>query len=162
MRAGRLGLALALAAVAGGCAQPAGPEAWITSYDGSAHLVDGGLAIAVDPGGRRVYAAGTSEDSPGVSDWVITAVDADSGERLWATRYEGSVAGVEEALAIAAAPDGTWVAAAGTSGGRAAVAVYDALTGHERWQVRHAGTEGGGDAFRGIGISPNGSHVIAA
>lgn len=89
---------------------------WVSRYDGPDHLDDFGAAVAVGPGGRRVFVTGNSYGIDSVIDWA-TVTYTGSGARLWASRWDGPSSDVDVAGSVAASPDGTKVFVAGFTRG---------------------------------------------
>ncbi len=77
------------------------------------------------PDGARVYTGSGNGYTP--SDWTARAWDASTGAPLWKWKAE------REVFAVAASPDGRWVAAADNQG---AVTLLDAETGLPKWTTK--------------------------
>lgn len=77
---------------------------------------------AFAPDGARVYTGSGNSFTP--ADWTVRAWDAATGAALWKWKA------TREVFAVAASPDGRWVAAGESSG---AVSLLDAATGAPRW-----------------------------
>jgi DNA-binding beta-propeller fold protein YncE len=116
-------------------------------------------AIAVSPGGRRVYVTG---GVPGTA-MATVAYDARTGRQLWARGFlpkDGA-----DALAIAASPDGTTVYVAGYSRGAGqskfefTLIAYAAATGRLRWLRYYAKVKP--SAAVSVAVSPDGRTVYA-
>jgi sugar lactone lactonase YvrE len=125
------------------------------SYD-SAH------AVAVSPGGARVFITGGTGDS-----YLTIAYRAVSGAKIWAASYDGpgNADGGDFGNSLAVSPDGSTVFVTGESAGSGtdadyATVAYDAATGAEMWAARHGGPAGGYDSARSLGVSPDGSRVF--
>ena len=108
----------ARAAVTGTRAAP-GAQLWV------AREFRGGeaLAMAVAPGGRRVYVTGYGWSGRGTGqDYATAAYDAATGRRLWARLYNGSThAGrnlTDDAYSVAVSPGGRTVFVTGESPGK--------------------------------------------
>ncbi len=86
-----------LGPVAAGAAGAAGPsqravrgaQLWVARYDGR-YRYDAATAMAVSPGGRRVFVTGQSAGRTTGSDYATVAYSAATGRQLWVRRYNGS------------------------------------------------------------------------
>jgi len=88
----------------------------------------------------------------------------EAGFQLWATRYDGTGGGADEAVAIAASPDGSKVFVTGSStssrSGDYLTAAYDAAGGGELWTARYDGPDHLLDRATAIAVSPDGLKVF--
>lgn len=126
-----------------------GPElSWLTRYDAgvSSFDTDIGRGVVISPDGSRVYVTGESGGSQTRNlDYATLAYDADTGEQLWESRYDGPFGGAADLAAdIAVSPDGGTVIITGRSQGVGtntdyATIAYDADTGAELWVARYNG-----------------------
>lgn len=114
-----------------------GQELWVARYDGPGHDTDAGTDVEVAPDGTSVYVSAASVGLDGSLDMLAVAYDAATGQELWVARSVGVPGGADEALALAVAPDGGRVIAAGYVFGATdvdlAVVAYDAADGSEAW-----------------------------
>jgi outer membrane protein assembly factor BamB len=99
----------------------------------------------------------------------LPSVASAAGPELWATRYDGVGNAQEhndEAVSIAASPDGSKVFVTGTSDGPQtiypdyATVAYDATTGAELWVRRYSNTIFGYDIAASVAVAPDGSSVF--
>ena len=80
----------------------AGAVRWTASYDGPASSDDNANAVAVSPGGSKVYVTGISMGGRAtIADYATVAYDAATGARLWVARYNGPGNGDDSAGALA-------------------------------------------------------------
>jgi outer membrane protein assembly factor BamB len=125
-------------------------ESWVQVWDGETNESNQGAYpeeatdSVVSADGRTLYVAGTTHEDAGEgSDIVVMAIEVESGEQLWVTRYEGKKDGREEngAQAIALSPDGKRVYVTGKRNalwpGRSELTLLrlNAQTGRVRWVV---------------------------
>jgi len=155
----------ARAAVTGTRAAP-GAQLWV------AREFRGGeaLAMAVAPGGRRVYVTGYGWSGRGTGqDYATAAYDAATGRRLWARLYNGSThAGrnlTDDAYSVAVSPGGRRVFVTGQSVGRRsgydyATVAYSAATGRQLWVSRYNGPANGDDSAESVAVGPGGRTVF--
>lgn len=94
------------------------------SLKGHRHEIQG---ADFSPDGARAYTASGNNYTP--SDWTARAWDAATGAALWKYKLPRT------ATAVAASPDGRWVAAADCTG---VVALLDAATGEAAWTSKVA------------------------
>src|SRR5262245_19148411 len=92
-----------------------GQQRWVRRYNGSAKGSDVGRAVAVSPRVRRVFVTGESTGASSGLDYATIAYNADTGARLWVSRYNGPVNGKDIARAVAVSPDGGTVYVTGDS-----------------------------------------------
>ena len=103
-------------------------------------------AISVDPQGRRMFVTGGTGDlnqfpTPTPPDWITVAYRGSTGQELWATRFDGTGHGYDEAVAASVTPDGRRVIVAGTSTAsnglpQFAVIAYRSISGEAIWVTR--------------------------
>ena len=140
-----------------------GTRLWVERYDGPDGRPDAAQALAVIPDGRAVAVTGVSE---GVGhDFATLAYDADTGARLWVTRYDGPDHGSDLAADVGVSPNGAGVFTTGYStGGNHGAAyttvAYEADSGAERWATRYDGPADLGDAASALVVSPDGAAVF--
>jgi len=120
--------------------------------------------MAVAPDGRIVFVIeplGTG----GGSDFLTSAFDAATGNRVWARRYSGCANGVDIPVALAVSPGGRAVFVTGASKGRTsgfdyATVAYAAATGRRLWVSRYDGPGRSTDSPAAIAVSPRGGAVF--
>lgn len=149
-----------------------GARLWRSSYDRS-EWDDRGLAVAISPDGRTVYAGGPSMEQGAASfvgdwDYATIAYDAATGAQRWASRFDGELRGDDYLIDLAASPDGKTVYAVGTSNNVPSTAfgifydvvtvAYDAATGGRAWTARYDG--GDQDAASAAVAGPSRIHVV--
>ena len=139
-----------------------GARLWTTRYDGPANGDDNALAIAVSPGGTKVFVTGESWGSASLPDYATVAYWAGTGARLWTRRYEGPANGYDGARAIAVSPDGRRVFVTGATLGTAsydyATVAYRAGTGARLWTRRYDPSNV--DIALAIAVSSDGTKVF--
>ena len=158
-----------------------GSARWTTRTGGIAGGYDEGMAVGVSPDGTRVFVAGYRSGATSI-DILIAALDASTGDRLWAHTIDAG--GDEVGRAVAVAPDGTAVfvtgsssgASTGPSTGRVApaacasggrtigadyvTAAYDPATGKRVWLRNYDGPDHDCDEASGLAVSPDSSAVF--
>ncbi len=142
-----------------------GAPEWLARYDGPAHSADRLTVIAVSPDGAHSFAAGRSRDASGRFDLLVLAVDADTGEIDWATRYNGSVNGDDAATGLAVSPDSGTVFVTGWSAGFGTgldfvTLALDAVNGQAQWTKRFDGLAHGDDSARGLALRSGGGLLL--
>jgi DNA-binding beta-propeller fold protein YncE len=78
-----------------------GKRLWARLYNGRANGNDRPVALAVSPGGGRVFVTGTSKGRNSGRDYATVAYAAATGRQLWASRYNGHGHGLDIPAAIA-------------------------------------------------------------
>jgi WD40 repeat protein len=141
-----------------------GARLWARRYNGPGNGLDGAYSVAVSPGGGKVFVTGSSAGATSGADYATVAYRAVTGARLWATRYDGSGSGFDEAYSAAVSPDGAKVfvtgeSTGGTSAPGYATVAYRAATGAQLWASRYNGPLGGG-AAAAVTVSPGGGKVF--
>ena len=140
----------------------AGSQLWAARYNGSGNGPDIAVSIAMSADGATVVVAGESYGA--TYDYATVAYAASSGTQLWATRYDGTGHGTDEATSVAVGSDGT-VYVFGDSQGLStsidlATVAYGAGTGTQLWAARYLGVGYDGACLSScVGISPDGSRV---
>jgi hypothetical protein len=125
-------------------AQAAGETSWTKIYAGPAGSLDTIVGIAVDPRTPYwVWVVGTSDGGTTHNDIVTMMLDAYTGKKIWARRYDGPAHGSDQAVAIAATTNFSEVAVTGYSEATAGTQRFDAVTiayqydtGQRRWADR--------------------------
>src|ERR1022692_4015907 len=84
-----------------------GAQLWVQRYRGPGNGEDQASAVAVSPGGARVYVTGSSLGAGSGYDYATVAYSAATGARLWAARYNGPGNREDQASAVAVSPGGT-------------------------------------------------------
>jgi hypothetical protein len=94
-----------------------GDLVWARRYSGCAKVgcVDIPVALAVSPGGGRVFVTGSSKRKTSGRDYATVAYAAATGSRLWVSRYNGHGRSGDSPAAIAVSPRGGAVFVTGTS-----------------------------------------------
>jgi sugar lactone lactonase YvrE len=87
-------------------------------YNGPGNGDDGASAVAVSPGGARVFVTGMSKNRASGYDYATVAYGAATGRQLWASRYHGRANGIDVASSVAVSPGGTTVFVTGDSENR--------------------------------------------
>ena len=68
-----------------------GAQLWVARYNGPAGGDNEARAVAVDPGGRRVFVTGQSYGGRATgADYATVAYSAATGRRLWVGRFAGN------------------------------------------------------------------------
>lgn len=138
-------------------------EHWNGRYDGPHSQDDLSYETALSSDGQRLYVVGVSSGTRTSYDYITVAMDAASGQQLWASRYDGTAHGWDYSRDIALSPDDSRVYVTGRSFSSdpphfAYVTIaYDSLTGSQLWLSRFTGTNGG--EARDIAVSPDGAHI---
>jgi hypothetical protein len=123
-----------------------GRPRWISRYARTRHGLNRASSVAVAPSGQRVFVTGESQGSPSKADYATVAYDANSGRRLWVSRYNGPVYGRDIAVKVAVSPAGNHVYVTGNSWGGTnydyATVGYGAVSGSRLWLRRYDGAGG--------------------
>jgi len=142
----------------------------VARYNGPAGGDNEARAVAVDPGGRRVFVTGQSYGGRATgADYATVAYSAATGRRLWVGRFAGNRHVTSRnrddiPTSMAVSPGGRRVFVTGYSHGRGtgydyATLGYDAATGRLLW-VRRYNFAGSGDDFaNAVAVSPDGTTV---
>ena len=127
-----------------------------------------GLSVALTPNGSVVFVIQRLTTGGGGSDFLTSAFDAATGNRVWAKRYSGcpkvGCVDIPAALAVSAGGDAVFVT--GTSKGRRtsgfdyATVAYSAATGKRLWVSRYNGHGRSTDSPAAIAVSPRGGAVF--
>lgn len=144
-----------------------GEQRWASRYDGPAKQNEGGIAIAVDSSGTRVFVTGTSEGpGPGKEDYATLGYDAATGAQLWVNRFNGAADSDDNPASLALGPDGAkvyvtgWSSRGEESGNAYATVAYDTTDGAQLWATLYDGLRAGYDEARSVAVSPNGDLVF--
>ena len=97
-------------------ATTSGTELWARHYDGPASGADAAYGVAVSPDGATVFVTGQSAGDS--DDFATVAYAASTGARVWVRRYDGPANDYDQAVDIAAGPDGSMVFVTGVTGGK--------------------------------------------
>jgi DNA-binding beta-propeller fold protein YncE len=103
-----------------------GATLWTKRHSGPGRGPDSPDALAISQDGTRVIVAGDSDGGLTDYDYLTTALNASTGELLWAKRYNGPVDRLDSVTDVAIRPDGLQVIVTGASDG--GVTRYDYLT----------------------------------
>ena len=143
-----------------------GKQLWAKRYNGRANGADTPSAISVSGDSSAVFVTGSSATASNASDYATVAYDLSTGERLWATRYDGPAGSFDFGQGVGASPDGSRVFVTGGSAGSTdydyATLAYDATTGAEIWMKRYDGPADLDDGAVALGVSPDGMAVYVA
>ncbi|MGH2966070.1 MAG: PQQ-binding-like beta-propeller repeat protein, partial [Solirubrobacterales bacterium] len=145
-----------------------GAQIWAKRYDGPGHRGDSGFALAVGPGGGRVFVTGRSYGSSTTGyDYATVAYNAATGMRLWVRRYDGpgSGPGGDTARDVGVSPNGSTVFMTGDSLGSTgsadyATVAYSTSTGATHWVKRYSGPGNRNDLAFALGVSLDGSALF--
>jgi hypothetical protein len=136
-------------------------QAWVSRYNGSANDEDQACGLGRDEAGR-VYVTGTSW-ATGAGNDVLTIAYGQSGESLWAQRYDGSAHSDDLSRAIAVA-GGRIAVTGGTTGASALTdfltVAYDA-TGSQQWSAIYDAPAAGNDHGLAVAIDSSGNTYAA-
>jgi DNA-binding beta-propeller fold protein YncE len=135
-----------------------GAQLWARRYNGPENRSND-FALAVSPGGRRVFVTGLTVRDGSGTDYETVAYNAATGAQLWASRYTSPGNHTDFARAVAVSPDGGMVFVTGDSHGRSrgrsswdyATVACRANTGARLWVSRYNGP--GVTGFSGSGPS---------
>jgi outer membrane protein assembly factor BamB len=154
-------------ATARGLAVP-GARLWAQRFSGPGTDSDVASAVAVSPGGSRVFVTGDSTDTSFNSDYLTVAYNAATGARLWTARYNGPGNSIDNARAVAVSPDGATVFVTGDSVGGPesgnsedyATVAYRASDGTQLWVARFNSPGNGGDFGAAVSVARDGGAVF--
>lgn len=143
-----------------------GQEIWDARYADPAAFgaTPSGLGVSAD--GARVFVTGFEILDPGMqtSAYSTVAYDAETGNRMWESRYAGPGGGRDEPTALAVAPDGAQVFVTGRSVGAESDFDYgtvalDARTGDRMWESRYD-ADRRRDLATALAVTPSGDRVF--
>ena len=143
-----------------------GARLWVARYNGPANWDDEASALAVSPGGGRVFVTGTSERASSAFSYATVAYNAATGARLWVARYNApGNRRSSTAFALAVSPDGGRVFVTGNSQRASSrydytTVAYNAVTGARLWVARYHGPANGNDEAAHVAVSPRGTRVF--
>jgi WD40 repeat protein len=148
------------AAVAAPNAAPRpGTELWVSRSSGREDPGEAAAAVAVSPGGDKVFVTGESDFG-----YLTAGYRAATGARLWARRYLGPSNWVDYATAVAVSPSGATVFVTGSSPGATpgdyTTIAYDAATGARLWISRYSGPGNSYDVAYSIAVGAGGKTVF--
>ena len=92
-----------------------GARVWARRYNGPGNNQDFAAAVVPSPDGRTVFVTGTSAGVHSHDDWATVAYRAATGARLWVKRHDGPVHSEDQAVSLAASPDGNTLYVTGDS-----------------------------------------------
>ena len=127
-----------------------GARLWVQRYNG----FDSASAVAVSPGGSRVFVTGASQGTRSGPDYATVAYSAATGARLWVARYNGPANGDDAARSVAVSPSGSAVHVTGSSYPGSTTLAYSAATGTQLWLARHNDL-----LLAAVAVSPGGSRI---
>jgi len=144
-----------------------GRQLWVSRYTGPPRKSrdNGASALAVSPGGSRVFVTGYSFGRVTRFDYATVAYSAATGRQLWVSRYNGAGNGFDAAASVAVSPGGSRVfvtgySAGGTGSGDYATVAYSAAAGKQQWVSRYNGPASLYDAACCVAVSPAGTAVF--
>ena len=141
-----------------------GAELWVARYEGPPTRDDFADSLQVSPDGNQVFVTGRSARSPNEDDVATVAYDALTGDRLWASRFNGPANEFDFPADLGVSPDGAQVFMTGTTYGSTGydylTAAYDATNGTEVWVRLYHGPPDYDDIASALGVSPDGSAVF--
>jgi hypothetical protein len=105
----------------------AGQSLWTATYNGPTAAPDTPVGMAIDPNLHRVYVVGTTGDDQ-AADIVTIAYNIDTGDKIWARRYDGPARGGDLGVAIAYDQFFGGVVVTGASESAAGTGRIDAVT----------------------------------
>jgi len=124
------------------------------------------LPLDVTVAGGLLVSAVASYDEDLRTDWVVVAVDRETGQEAWKVRH-GTTPDQDFPLAVVASPDGETVYAAGDVGratdeprGDVEILALDTATGETRWTYRYGDPSGAADLAAAAALSGDGSTLF--
>jgi len=136
-------------------------QTWVSRYNGSSNDEDQAYGLGRDDSGR-VFVTGTSW-STGTGNDILTIAYGQSGESLWAQRFDGSAHSEDLARAIAVA-GGRVVVTGGTTNASVltdfVTACYSAA-GTQQWSATYDGAAAGNDHGLAAAIDSSGNTYAA-
>jgi hypothetical protein len=148
-------------AVIGAMAMTAAGQTWVSRYNGSANDEDQACGLGCDDS-SRVFVTGTSW-AAGTGNDILTIAYGQSGESLWAQRYDGSAHSDDLSRAIAVA--GGRVAVTGGTTGTSAltdfVTIVYGAAGTQQWSAVYDAPAAGNDHGLAVAIDSSGNTYAA-
>lgn len=147
-----------------------GERLWVTKW-GAPEDYSFPSSIVADPRGGSVYVTGSTRTSFNDADSHLTtmALDAQSGENLWTSTYDGTAGGLDNAREAVTSPDGRHLYIGVISDSSPdnldldfAVVSYATDSGAEEWTARYAGPGNRWsttDSIFSVGVDPAGARV---
>lgn len=115
-----------------------GERVWAATYDG-AGLGDNVAGFALSGDGATIAVTGTSVGPQGNQDYATVAIDALTGARRWAVRYDSTRSGNDSAAGVAITGSSVVVTGTGHEGVVCCTdyvtIAYDLATGAQRWMA---------------------------
>jgi len=141
-----------------------GAVSWAKQYAGPTNF-DFATALAVGPGGGKIFVTGTSAGSTSGEDYATVAYSATTGAVYWTKRFTTTGNNGDFAKAAGISPDGTKVFVAGTSAGATskddyATVAYSATSGAVLWTKRYGGAANGDDEAAALSVAPHGNRLF--
>jgi hypothetical protein len=138
-----------------------GSQLWVARYDGPGQGFDAAQALAVGPGGTKVFVTGESAGLTSIN-YATVAYRAATGSQLWVSRFNGPGRG-ESACCVAVSPNGATVFVTGQdttrSGADFATVAYGTGTGKQLWVSRYHDTDIVDEPSAEV-VSPTGTTVF--
>jgi hypothetical protein len=142
-----------------------GARLWVRRYSGPGKRRDQAAAVAVSPGGSRVFVTGSSRGVGSGPDYATVAYAAGTGAQLWARRYDDPSTSIDGASSAAVSQDGNTVFVTGQSfnsgsGSFDCVTIaYNAATGTRKWLRRYRERVNINDLACRLAVGPAGRNV---
>ena len=129
------------AVTAGTAGAVPGTQLWVARYHGPANGGDAATAVAVSPGGGRVFVAGNRKAANRIPNYATVAYRTATGAQLWVHAYNGPANDDDRVTSMAVNPSGGAVYVTGYSKGVGthqdyATVAYNAATGAQLWVHR--------------------------
>jgi glucose dehydrogenase len=136
-----------------------GARVWVERYGGTRSVDALTPALGVSPDGSMLFVTFGSMPPAGAYDYVTVAIDASTGSRVWARRYDGPAGGDDASNSIGVSLDGATVFVGGSSGNEEgssdyATVAYDAISGSRIW-VRRLAAPGGFAEATALSVDPD-------
>ena len=124
-----------------------GDPIWVKRFDGAAHLDDLGNDVILSPDGNRVFVTGCTVTARDACVALTVAYVAETGQRVWTSRANGSGDGVDSMYDATLSANGAKVFTTGiandVAGTAMAVIAYKAADGAEIWSRHYRGGTSG-------------------
>lgn len=142
-----------------------GTTLWTKRHDGPTGEDDFASSLGVSPDGATVFVAGSSGGTTGGLDYFVIGYDAQTGDRLWRQRYDGTGHLIDVVAGLAVAPDGSAVFVTGwsvgaTSNTDVATLAIDPSSGAQLWLARYNRAGHSADSGTAITVTPDGAKVL--